>query len=68
MNICIAIFRYETTATSLAFTAYLIAKHPEVQERLFAEIDEVIDDQVCNQLILYSGFQLKPPTLKCIHL
>ena len=39
-------FRYETTATSLAFTAYLIAAHPDVQERLIAEIDEVIDDQV----------------------
>ena len=39
-------FRYETTATSLAFTAYLIAAHSDVQERLIAEIDEVIDDQV----------------------
>jgi len=37
---------YETTATSLAFTAYLIAAHSDVQERLIAEIDEVIDDQL----------------------
>ena len=39
-------YRYETTATSLSFTTYLIAAHPEVQDRLIAEIDEVIDDQV----------------------
>ena len=34
------IYRYETTATSLAFTAYLIATHPEVQEKLIEEIDQ----------------------------
>ena len=36
------IYRYETTATSLAFTAYLIATHPEVQDKLIEEIDQEI--------------------------
>ena len=36
------IYRYETTATSLAFTAYLIATHPEVQDKLIGEIDQEI--------------------------
>lgn len=30
---------YETTATALGFTFYLLAKHPDVQERLQQEID-----------------------------
>lgn len=33
---------YETTANCLGFTAYLLAKHPEVQERLFEEIRNVV--------------------------
>lgn len=37
---------YETTATSLAFTSYLIAAHPEVQDKLHAEIDAEIGDDV----------------------
>ena len=31
---------YETTANALVFTAYLLAKHPHVQERLYEEIVE----------------------------
>ncbi|XP_054724068.1 cytochrome P450 3A31-like [Uloborus diversus] len=34
---------YETTATALAFTFYLLIKHPEIQERLYQEIDAVED-------------------------
>ena len=30
---------YETTASALACTAYLLALHPQVQERLCSEID-----------------------------
>ena len=35
---------YETTSTALAFTTYLLATHPEVQERLANEIHEYFDD------------------------
>ena len=31
---------YETTANALVFTAYLLAKHPDVQEKLYEEIVE----------------------------
>ncbi len=31
---------YETTSTALAFTAWLLAKHPDVQTKLQREIDE----------------------------
>ncbi len=31
--------RYETTSAALTFTTYLLAKHPEVQQRLQQEID-----------------------------
>ena len=32
---------YETTSTALAYTAYLLALHPRVQERLYSEIDGI---------------------------
>jgi cytochrome P450 len=34
---------YEVTAHTLAFTLYLIAMHPEVEARLLAEIDAVLE-------------------------
>ncbi|XP_042913407.1 cytochrome P450 3A21-like, partial [Parasteatoda tepidariorum] len=34
---------YETTATALAFTFYLLITHPEIQERLQQEIDAAED-------------------------
>ncbi|GBM66667.1 Cytochrome P450 3A12 [Araneus ventricosus] len=34
---------YETTATALAFTFYLLVKHPEIQEKLYQEIEKVED-------------------------
>uniref|UniRef100_A0A7E4VEE3 Cytochrome P450 n=1 Tax=Panagrellus redivivus TaxID=6233 RepID=A0A7E4VEE3_PANRE len=33
---------YETTSTALAFTAWLLAKNPHVQEKLYAEIVEKV--------------------------
>lgn len=34
---------YETTANALAFTIYFISRHPEVQDKLLAEIDALMD-------------------------
>ena len=34
---------YETTTNTLAFTSYLLAVHPEIQERLQAEINEYFE-------------------------
>ncbi len=31
---------YETTANTLAYTSYLLALHPDIQERLRTEIDD----------------------------
>ena len=33
---------YETTSNALAYTTYLLALHPEVQERLYQEVKDVI--------------------------
>ena len=35
---------YETTSTTLAFATYLLATHPEVQERLANEIHEYFEE------------------------
>lgn len=34
---------FETTATALTFCLYLLAKHPEVQEKARVEIDNVVE-------------------------
>ncbi|SEP06323.1 Cytochrome P450 [Halogranum amylolyticum] len=36
---------HETTALSLTFTAYALARHPEAERRLVAELDEVLDGE-----------------------
>ena len=36
---------YETTSNALAYTAYLLALHPEVQERLCSEIDDYFSEK-----------------------
>ena len=38
---------YDTTATTLAFVAYSLAVNPECQDKLIAEIDDVMKGQVC---------------------
>ena len=55
----ILFFRYETTATTLAFTTYLISQHPEVQDKLQDEIDSIFDqtsfspDRKVSQLMIW---------------
>ena len=35
---------HETTANALAWTWYLLSQHPEVEQRLYSEIDEVLGE------------------------
>ena len=35
---------YDTTSNLLSYTSYLLALHPEVQERLQSEIDGYLED------------------------
>src|SRR6218665_219825 len=37
---------YDTTANTLALFAYELATHPEIQDKLIQEIDEVMKDEV----------------------
>ena len=36
---------YETTANTLAYTSYLLALNPDIQEKLQSEIDNYFDDK-----------------------
>ena len=36
---------YETTANALAYTSYLLALNPDIQEKLQSEIDNYFDDK-----------------------
>jgi cytochrome P450 len=62
---------HETTATALTFTWFLLAQHPEVERKLVAELDEVLDgdpatfedlsDLVYTEQVLHEGMRLYPP-------
>ncbi|MFF0436250.1 cytochrome P450 [Streptomyces sp. NPDC004327] len=44
LNICIG--AYETTTNTLSWAFYLLARHPEVEAKLHAEVDEVLGGRV----------------------
>ena len=37
---------YETTSTALTLLVHVLAKHPDVQEKIRAEVNEVFPDKV----------------------
>ena len=62
---------HETTATALTFTWFLLAQHPEVEEKLVAELDEVlggepptfadIPELEYTERVLKEGMRIYPP-------
>lgn len=42
---------YETTATLMTFLSYVLATHPDIQEKLLKEIDEHLTEvcQICSR-------------------
>ncbi|XP_071785157.1 cytochrome P450 3A24-like [Asterias amurensis] len=75
MSIVFFLGNYETTTTTLCFTAYLLATNPEVQERLIAEIDDVIGDRTkltyqdvsdltYLDMVLHESMRVYPPAIE----
>lgn len=62
---------HETTATTLGWTFYLLSKHPDVADRLRAELEEVLGDRpptaddvpklTYTTKVLYESLRLYPP-------
>ena len=42
---------YETTANALAYTSYLLALNPDIQEKLQSEIDSYFEDKPVSSII-----------------
>ncbi|TKR59425.1 hypothetical protein L596_029096 [Steinernema carpocapsae] len=72
---------YETTSTALAFTSWLLAKHQDVQERLYVEVKEAFEDRDIDYETLHKlpyldavfkeSLRIKPPVVfftsrKCV--
>ncbi|XP_022106692.1 cytochrome P450 3A24-like [Acanthaster planci] len=66
---------YETTTTTLCFIAYLLATHPDVQERLIKEIDDVIGERTALiyqdmaalpylDMVLHESMRIYPPAVE----
>ena len=47
---------YETTANTLAYTSYLLALNPDIQEKLQSEIDSYYDDKPVSEPISTVSF------------
>jgi cytochrome P450 family 3 subfamily A len=43
---------FETTATTLQFIAYLLAMHPEIQEKCFEEIQDALGEKVRQEILI----------------
>lgn len=68
---------HETTSNALTWTFYLIAKHPEIQEKLYAELDLVLGDTppsfkdleslTYTEMVIKESMRILPPvwTLNC---
>ena len=54
----ILIAGYDTTANTLSYVCYELAKNPDIQERLREEVDDIIDDDCKN--IKYEQLQKMP--------
>ncbi len=68
---------YDTIATAMMWTWYLLSQHPEIEERLHAEVDEVLraggpatfDDLArlpYTQSVLSESMRLYPPTWRLV--
>lgn len=55
---------HDTTTSAISYTLYLLARHPEVQERAFKEIREVIGDDKTKAISMRDLGELK--YLECI--
>ena len=59
---------YETTANTLSFTTYLLATHPDVQEKLQAEINHYLEEDpvsvCCNVYTLVTSPYSKAHSMK----
>jgi cytochrome P450 len=63
---------HETIGEALSWTSYLLARHPDVASRLFAEVDAVLDGRVPQSedllkleyvgMVLAESMRLYPPT------
>lgn len=42
---------FETTSNALAYVAYLLALHPDVQEQVFEEVSQVVKAEVRARLL-----------------
>ena len=56
---------YETTSNALSYTSYLLALHPEVQEKLSREIEEYFEDKPVSWRICLAGHVQHLSHLQC---
>ncbi|KAH8418307.1 hypothetical protein KR222_009568 [Zaprionus bogoriensis] len=55
---------HDTTTSAISYTLYLLARHPEIQERAFREVREVIGDDKSKSITMRDLGELK--YLECV--